>query len=542
MITNLLNHDYNYDLIVPMMIIVIIVRTQSKIFNIPQRLLYGLRLFLPKEDNESTYPKVSKSLLIDNKFKHLNLGPILTINNSLFHHNFLSSQVLYGFYQNNVNIFIVAILMHIWNICFHCINPYAKYSQWGTIFAIFSLILSWQCQLYFLYLTGFKSTESKLSFIVGIIFAIIFSLYFLFKNYNQSSESFNWTEIDNNNTNITYEKFFEIFGFHINSILSLLSNSLPQLTSITTGNILKLLIILFTTLTTIGQGIPSLRFAQTFHVMNYGIKIEQVSKITTIILWIDFIFPLLVSLIFLSDSIFLYFNIKYQINFSIQLSLFVAMGILKFILMKVHLQSFLGSVVRSISLQIACNEKDKKNEFQKRIKAKVNYLIPATLQYISNVIFILSLSMLIYKLSLTVDYNCIYLRNLFNYDNSRIIDKINYIKLYDTTGHINDIVGEPYLDEAIMSFLLGTGQGGSPSAKLFTFFTVSIHKIQIIPTILVIPLAKSFIIYYCFSQFIVSTLSLFYWKFNPELLSLASGGSIRMTDASSKLNHSNKNE
>lgn len=542
MISNLLNHDYNYDLIVPMMIIVIIIRTQSKIFNIPQRLLFGLKLFLPKdEENESSYPIVSKSLKNDDNFKHLNLGPILTINNSLFHHNFLSSQILYGFYNNIVNVFIVAILMHIWNICFHCINPYAKYSQWSTIFCIFSLILSWHCQLYFVYLTGFKSMESKFSFIVGIIFSIIVSLFF-YKNNNQSIESsFNWTEIDNNNS-ITYEKFFEIFSNHINSILSLLSNSLPLLTSNSIGNILKLFIIFFTTLTTIGQVIPSLRFAHTFHAMNYGTKIEQVSKISKIILWIDYIFPLIVSLIFLSDSIFLYFNIKYQINFSIQLSLFIAMGILKFMLMKVHLQSFLGSVVRSISLQIVCDDKEQKKELKQRINARVKYLIPATLQYISNVIFIISLSMLIYKLSLTVDYNCIYIRNIFNYDNSKISDKINHIKLFNTIENINEIVGKPFLDEAIISFLLGTGQGGSPSAKLFNFFTISIHKIQIIPYILVIPLAKSFICYYSFSQFIVSTISLLYWKFNPELLSLASGGSIRMIETSSKFNHSNKNE
>ena len=509
------------DLLVSMLIILTILRTKDNLFSVPRRLLHKIRVFLiPEYGNQGgTEPKSVENIL--------NLGPPITINDHIVSKSYLTRQLFYKVYDNMVNVGLVAFLLYLWSIIYHCFVPDATVTFWGGAAACLSTVFALQSQLQIVYLTGWNARESKIALISGAL-SFVTSLVLLHLPYDI--------------LHVSLENAIVDVADHFNALLKQLSKNPLQLQQ----NHMIFSIKLFLSFTVweivVGMIVPMLRFSQTLYTLLFGYADEAAPNNVKIILIIDFFFPLAVGCLF-NGIVAKKIGLNDDNSLAVQIGASFLMISLRWWCMRTHLQCFVNSVLRSVKLQIAAVKQGTVaatsiETLKTRIKTRINYLIPCASQYFAHIIVIASIAILIHKSSPNGINMCPSVRTLFGLDLDVLIRIIEKEKQFYATKLALEVADKPYLSNAIMSFLMGAGLGGiSPSAKLIQFVEKCFTQLRFMPVATFIPFGKAAMSVYCFSFFFVNVLGILYWKLYPGMYLMYSGGvvvNIESVDKSDK--------
>lgn len=498
------------DLLASMLVIFIILRTKDNIFSVPRYLLHNIKVFLIPEYGPSqggTLPNTVDNLL--------NLGPLLTINDSPVHKHYLTRQLFYKVYDNMVNIGLVSLLLYMWSIVYHCFVPDATITFWGGAATFLATIVALQSQLQIVYLTGWRATESKIALLYGII-CFILSLILLHLPYDILQVSLDKAMID--------------VSDHFIALLKQLSKTPPALPQKYMIFGVKLFMSFAVWEMVVGMIIPMLRFSQTLYTLLFGTIEEAAPNNIKVLLILDFFSPLIVGCLF-NGVIASKIGLNDENSLAIQIGASFFMITLRWFCMHKHLQCFINSVIRSAKLLAATRQSSIASTsietLKTRIKTRINYLIPCASQYLAHIVFISSLCILIHRSSPNGINVCPMVRTLFGLDLDILMKVIQKEREFDATKIALEVADQPYFSSAIISFLMGTGQGKiSPSKKLIQFIEKCFTKLRFIPVGAFIPFGKAMMSVYCLSFFFVNILGLLYWKLYPGMYLMYSGGVI----------------
>ena len=498
------------DLLASMLIIFTILRTKDNLFSVPRRLLHKIKVFLiPEYGNQGgTEPKSVENIL--------NLGPPITINDHFVSKSYLTRQLFYKVYDNMVNVGLVAFLLYLWFITYHCFVPDATITVWGGTAACLSTIFALQSQLQIVYLTGWNARESKLALICGAI-SFIVSLILLNLPYDI--------------LHVSLEQAIADAADHFNALLMQFSKNPLQLQQKHMIFSIKLFLSITVWEIVVGMIVPMLRFSQTLYTLLFGYADETAPNSVKVILIIDFFFPLIVGCLY-NGIIASKLGLNDDNLLAIQIGASFLMIFLRWWCMRTHLQCFVNSVLRSVKLQIAAVTRGTVaatsiETLKTRIKTRINYLIPCASQYFAHIIFIASICILIHRSSPNGINVCPTVRTLFGLDLDVLIKVIEKKKQFDATKIALEVADKPYFSNALLSFLMGSGLGGiSPSAKLMEFGEKAFTKLRFLPVGTFVPFGRAAMAVYCFSFFFVNVIGLLYWKLYPGMYLLYSGGVI----------------
>lgn len=496
------------DLLVSMLIIFTILRTKDNLFSVPRRLLHKIKVFLiPEYGNQGgTEPKTVENIL--------NLGPPITINDHIVSKSYLTRQLFYKVYDNMVNVGLVAFLLYLWFTVYHCFVPDATITFWGSAAACLSTVFALQSQIQIVYLTGWNARESKVALVSGVI-AFILSLILLNVEYDI--------------LHVSLDKAIAEAADHFNALLMQLSKSPLQLNQKYMIFSIKLFLSISVWEIVVGMIVPMLRFSQTLYTLLFGYADEAAPNSIKIILIIDFFLPLLVGCLY-NGIIASKLGLDDNSSLAVQIVASFLMISLRWWCMRIHLQCFVNSVLRSVKLHMAALSKGavaatSVETLKTRIRTRINYLVPCASQYFAHIIFIASICILIHRSSPNGINVCPSVRTLFGLDLDVLMKANEKERQFDATKVAIEVASKPYLDNAIIHFLMGAGIGGiSPSAKLIEFLEKAFTQLRFLPVGTFVTFGKAAMCVYCFSYFFFNVLGVLYWKLYPGMYLLYSGG------------------
>ncbi len=229
----------------------------------------------------------------------------------------------------------------------HCGTPTLESTGWVSTITFVSHLLIVQMLIQMVFLTGFHTTEMK----IGLAYSILVTLVMVLLSYRGVSLIASNTLID--------------IGLHINSLLMQLSSTAPTVPMEIMTHIVKCLFVLILATFSFAVIIPAFRFTQTLVKMSLGKKSERGSKGWLSFLWLDFLYPVLIVLVF-SPAFIKYMNCSSTLSGNFQscavytwrnenvlvlLETTVICGYvaIRFIAVRKHLQSFMDFSVETVS-------------------------------------------------------------------------------------------------------------------------------------------------------------------------------------------------
>jgi hypothetical protein len=346
----------NIDLLVPLLIVCGLLRLKN-LYNIPQKLLRGLRFFVSNSlisqkhlrPSSSDKAKQQNVAIIDQKLDDFGLS-MIELDGSTSKGNLLSEMLLYNVYDRIVYLSVSSFFIHSFSTVFHCFSPNSLYSIWGALFVAFSVVVPFRALIRILFMTGFKAFESRTALVVGLVSFTVTAL-FLF-----SSIDF---------TGLSLDDVLRSTAIHCNALLLHISTTAPQPSELIMVAILKLILSILSAITAAGMVIPALRFSQSFYNLQFGAKYERASVRTRLLLAFDHFLPLLVALDMIPYGLICSSFPTYIKGFpfergdgfwlGVQLLVIVIMVIVRLSCIKIYLQNFLDATVKTISIEILVN-------------------------------------------------------------------------------------------------------------------------------------------------------------------------------------------
>lgn len=349
--------EVNVDLLVPLFIVFAVLRT-NKVFAIKQRLLQGLRLFIPLSERLYTQKRVP-ALTTDEhdliKTSSLQLG-LIEIDLSIHKCHFISVLPFFNMYENLVNLTICVVLSHMYYSWFHCFFPEASHGFWGGMLAFGLIVIALQCQFRVLIKTDFNAFETNVGVYLGLV--TVLGTFFLLQTQNDVFE-------------FELNKSLMEISVHVNELTRQLSHDPMQLPIDLFINVWKALFSLTFGVACGSMVIPALRFSRQVHL----------KPSTKLWIWVDQLAPVVAATI-LTPSIYLHFaslgegtcnglslsesnvcvggqsNFKIGADslFSLQLTALITVVVLRICSMKPQLQVLLDATVHTVSAHIKTGE------------------------------------------------------------------------------------------------------------------------------------------------------------------------------------------
>ena len=498
-------------LVIACAVIFIIHRLNGSLkYNLPRLLLHGIQTFLPSSFGKLTAEQtatLSERDEVGQRLHELKLGPMITLNSGLVSVRYINAQPLYKVYDTFINVSICAVLSHLCLAVYVMLRgktgaassskPYTLIDI-SSLMLLMSLVMSLQGQLQVVYLTGLGAREARYTVIIGF-FAFAVAL-FTFKYQ---------LRLTNHIMMLPAEDMLNSLAAHFSAILSIWSDRVPiySLEGVK-GAIIFCVAAIFGGLVT-GIVIPAMRFSHIFCLLlisgNRNEKVRSLPLKAALVLD-QMILPLAIIVTFVLPSFLPSLREDYkkgQFWIRIQLVSLVAAGLLRLALMKTYLQTFLNATIRTISMHVIDNNSTMAEIVRNKVEMRVNYLIPATLQYIAHPIFTLTLSLLAY-------------------------DGLVSPAPADATELVRSgIVGKPYAQDALYRFLFYVGSGTSSPAVQFANLCHNIMtKLYIFPEGVFVQLALLLLCCYIAVWLLLHVVFTVYWSANSGWAQVVAGGLV----------------
>jgi hypothetical protein len=359
------------------------------VYNVALRLISGLRFFtqrrfaaISKTPKESTTP----GDVIEKSIAQLNLT-MIELDDSMATKYVLRTQLFYDMFEAMVNLGLGSMLAYAWSMGFHCVVPTAESSCWVVLIMVALALFSFQCLLQILVMTGWRAKETKFAIIIGFAVFLVSMAQFLA----------GYAYVD--------AATVTAVAVHINALLLQIS---PSISAINLNVLVPLVEVAISggfALVVSGLVIPALRYSQAVETLVFGTRAELTSGTYKTLLWLDFFLPLAVGLAFspLPELAYHQFfssgvrvcapdadvpgtctNIDmYSVSvfsnglMTAQLLLAAAMLTLRVICMKKHMQCFLDSVVRLVSVHLMAGGAGQSVDQPALLaRVRVSYVVP----------------------------------------------------------------------------------------------------------------------------------------------------------------------
>lgn len=270
----------NYDLVIPVFIVFVVLRTKSH-YNVAQRLLHGVRYYVhvPSEDTND------KDTTFEGNIKRLQLAQTQFDSSSKESSRFLTMQLCYPPYETSVYLTVCTTLAYIVSTTYHLIHENEEYSCWIVLMIWAMLFYHLHSSIQILYLTGMAVLETNIAMMVGFLsFALVFGTLLL-------SPLAAISEIMQGLTIHTIALFMQISPAMAE--LSTFQSSMTTALNICISGVVGLV--------AMGTVIPIMRFSHTFVLMMFGRDQPHHPPATLaikILLMADYLLSLVVALLF----------------------------------------------------------------------------------------------------------------------------------------------------------------------------------------------------------------------------------------------------
>lgn len=324
-------------------------RTKSA-FNIAMRFLSGLRFF-----TQQRYAAISKAPkenptpndILEKSIAQLNLT-MIELDDTLASRYILSTQLFFDIFEVMVNLGIGALMSYAWAMGYHCAVPTAIPSCWVVLLLVAFAAFTFQCLLQIVTMTGWRARESKLAGIAGLATFLVCAILFYFD-----------LSYVNKDTVVAIAQ-------HVNALLMQLSRDIVPMSLTALAPAVMVALSMFAGLLAAGLVIPAIRYSQAIEVMNFGARSALVSSSEKALMWLDFVLPAFVAVLFSPLPLFLLqklfphaaltsgagAEVFTNTLLTVQLAAGGMMLLVRMLCMKKHLQCFLDSVVRVVSAHL----------------------------------------------------------------------------------------------------------------------------------------------------------------------------------------------
>ena len=502
----------NYDLVVPLFLMMLVLR-KNMYLPFQNYLLYGLRLYLPKEHalHNTSYNEKSgrttkkRELTLEDKMDSLFVGTRVTLNRGVQSLRFIKSLTLYSMYDTLISVFVAAFLISTWSSIYQCYTPMVnRFTMHTNMIICASAIIPIHTQLQIMILTGFRAMEVRMSVLVG---AIVILIVIVCLSFELTTETLFGTSSRRGSDLI------HATATHMNALLLQLSASAPQPSIGAMSAFLKFCIAVVCGALATGCVIPSLHFSRSFLMLatTRGTSIERASPLGSLFLWVDFFSPVVVGVVILI------FSDGSPSSLGIILFALLSSSLLRFLCLKLYLQSFLDTVIRSILVPFVASSADdmvaKAPALQKQVETRVTYLAVAAAQYIAHPILLVVFAILMHRSSpLGVGLCHLMRKEVLGLDVSVLEEVFSKELSFDATHRAISVAPHPHLMSAISAFLLGSGMGGiSPSLQMRSFFQKILNDLRFLPVDIFPVLGRGIMLIYCITWFVCHGACVLYW-------------------------------
>jgi len=323
-------------------------RTKSA-FNIAMRFLSGLRFF-----TQQRYAAISKAPkenptpndILEKSIAQLNLT-MIELDDTLPSRYILSTQLFFDIFEVMVNLGVGAFLSYVWAMGYHCAVPAAVPSCWVVLLLCAFAAFTFQSLLQIVTMTGWRARESKLAGIAGLVTFLVSAILFYF--------------------NVSYVNQETVIAIaqHVNALFMQLSRDIVPMSLTALVPAVQVGLSIFAGLLAAGLVIPAVRYTQAIEVMNFGARAALVSSFEKKLMWLDFLLPAFVAVLFSPLPLFLMkrwfrrvltseaaLEVFSNHLMTVQLTAGAVMLVVRVLCMKKHLQCFLDSVVRVVSAHL----------------------------------------------------------------------------------------------------------------------------------------------------------------------------------------------
>jgi len=388
-------------------------------------------------------------------------------------------------------------------------------------------------------MTGWRARESKMAAIAGLVTFLVSAILFYFHVSYISQET------------------VVAIAQHTNALLMQLSRDISPISLKALVPAVQVALSIVAGLIATGLVIPSIRYSQAIEVMNFGARAALVSTTDKALLWIDFVLPLFVGLLFspLPTLAAQLLFPKYALPsgpgaahfdnslLTAQLVLGFVMLVVRLLCMKKHLQCFLDSVVRVVSAHlIAVGQGHQLDQTMllPRVKACTDYLMAAATQFLAVPLFSVAMMLLLHKTSPTGTGMCYSAHGLARLDQGPLVNSILAASQANSTAVAMESASKPYLSAvlgALASVQMGSAAssytGLSPSDAV-NQFAVKLSTIYALPAGPAVSLCKSIICLQSLLWFAFCLVSLLAWTYQPTALVGGSALRVATTEAAVK--------
>lgn len=410
----------NYDLLIPVVVAFIVMRMKS-VFNVAQRMLFGLSYYADGSSQEASDKASQKSRIgnADSSFQQsierLRIGP-KSINASKETAHFFSTQVYYTPFESLVYMAVCTVLGHCCSMLFHSVFEGYPQSSWIALMLWVTLFLYLQSSLQIVYLTGL-TTETKAGIAVSVtVFLTVLTLLL-------SLTSLPWIAV----WSPTLVDALQGLTLHATALTMQSSTLMAELVNYQGIASVAVMVAISTAaaLITLGTTIPVIRFSHTFMTT----FTDQNTPISTrCLLVVDYLLPLPVGCVLLMNlllppfsasscdtstgvtsdtctittawSVLLGFDINGESLDRVRLCGVLAVVVTRIVCMKSHLQCFLDTNIRVVTNQVPLIDAAHSHYLlglKNRVQSCNQYLSAAAAQYINYPMCLLVLVLLLKK-------------------------------------------------------------------------------------------------------------------------------------------------
>ena len=343
----------NVDLLGPLLIVFVLLRLK-KHYCIPLKFLSGIRFFVANSTLSQKHlriPATASSLknqsIIDKKLQDFNLS-MIELDGSTRKGSIFQGILFYDIYENLVYLSFSSVAVHFFSTLFHCYSPQSMHSIWGTIFISLSVALPFRNLLRMLFAGGMGVFERRVALLVALMTFLV-SVAMLLSPVELLG--------------LSLDDVLTSTAKHCTALLLHLSSTAWQPSIVAMVFMLKISLSLLSSLAALGMVMPAMHFSQSFSIILFGEHYERGSAFVRALLVVDHFLPLFVAAIMIPRGLGL--GVLSQSAkadgywLAAQLAATFFMVAIRLICMRRLLQSYLDTVVKSISVHIARSDSTK---------------------------------------------------------------------------------------------------------------------------------------------------------------------------------------
>lgn len=341
----------NVDLLGPLLIVFMLLRLK-KHYSIPLKFLSGIRFFVCNSilsQKHLRIPATASSMknqsIIDKKLQELNLS-MIELDGSTRKGSIFTGLLFFDIYENLVYLSVSSVVVHFFSTLFHCYSPQSVHSIWGTIFISLSVALPFRNLLMMLFTGGMGFIERRVALLVALTTFLVSVIMLL------SPVELLGLSLDDVLTSTA--KHCTVLLLHLSSTAWQPSVGAMVFT-------LKISMSLLSSLAALGMVMPALHFSQSFNIILFGEHYERGSASVRALLVVDHFLPLFVAVTMIPRGLGLGALSQSADGYwlAAQLAAVFLIVAVRLLCMRKLLQSYLDTVVKSISVHIARSDSTK---------------------------------------------------------------------------------------------------------------------------------------------------------------------------------------